>query len=229
MGEIKYLTNITIDHLHQPWRTFAAIINKCLPGKVSSLDKMCLSIIKILWGMFYKKNMDFVALIWEDLAYQIENKNAKTTDKMYYPRFTKAIISHYIKQNPSISLRNKLFMHTARDDTLSGILKFVSKNEDTYYAIATGAAPPKTKKQRRADSSKSSVETLTRKSPRIKMSAIVSPAKSKKNAPVKADMSKSLKILFEVQPGRHLKGKYSVKKETRPLNGDLFPRAWSTL
>ncbi|GJS65973.1 reverse transcriptase domain-containing protein [Tanacetum coccineum] len=199
------------------------IINKFLIGKVSSLDKMCLSIIQILWGMFYKKNMDFVALIWEDLAYQIENKNAKKTDKMYYPRFTKAIISHYIKQNPSISLRNKLFMHTARDDTLLGILKFVSKNEDvqvyraliptvmtnqemlsfesfqTYYAIATGAAPPKTKKQRRADSFKSSVETLTRKSPRIKRSAIVSPAKSKKNAPLKEALRRSRKDVHMYQ------------------------------
>ncbi|GKE68109.1 hypothetical protein Tco_1526181, partial [Tanacetum coccineum] len=189
--EIKYLTDITIDHLHQPWRTFAAIINKCLFGK-------------------------------EDLAYQIENKNSKKTDKMYYLRFTKAIISHYIKQDPSISLRNKLFLYTARDDTLLGILKFVSKNEDvqvyraliptvmtnqgmlssesfqTNYAIATGATPPKIKKQRRADSSKSYEETLTRKSPRIKRSAIVSPAKSKKNALAKADTSKSLKILSEV-------------------------------
>ncbi|GJX29809.1 retrovirus-related pol polyprotein from transposon TNT 1-94, partial [Tanacetum coccineum] len=179
-GEIKYLTDITIDHLHQPWRTFAAIINKCLFGKISGLEKMRLSRIQILWGMFYKKNVDFVALIWEDLAYQIENKDAKKTDKMYYPRFTKAIISHYIKQNPSISFRNKLFMHTARDDTILGILKFVSKNEDvqvygtlipkvmtnqemlssesfqTYYAIATGVAPPKIKKHRKADSFKSS-------------------------------------------------------------------------
>ncbi|GKD76959.1 hypothetical protein Tco_1339580, partial [Tanacetum coccineum] len=173
-------------------RTFAAIINKCFSGKLSGLDKMRLSRIQILWGMFYKKNVDFVALIWEDLAYQIENKNAKKTYKMYYPRFTKAIISHYIKQNPSISLRNKLFMHTTRDDTILGFLKFVSKNEDvqvygalipkvmmnqemlssksfqTYYAIATGAAPPKTKKQRKADSSKSFEDSLTRKSPRIK-------------------------------------------------------------
>ncbi|GKG39485.1 hypothetical protein Tco_0463630, partial [Tanacetum coccineum] len=46
--------------------------------------------------------------------------------------------------------------------------------------------------------SKSSEETLTRKYPRIKRSAIVSPVKSKKNAPAKADTSKSLKILSNV-------------------------------
>ncbi|GKF23012.1 hypothetical protein Tco_0075334, partial [Tanacetum coccineum] len=35
--EFKYLTNITVDHLHQPWRALASIINKCLSGKVSGL------------------------------------------------------------------------------------------------------------------------------------------------------------------------------------------------
>ncbi|GJZ33353.1 hypothetical protein Tco_0578789 [Tanacetum coccineum] len=219
-GEIKYLTDITVDHLHQPWRTFAAIINKCLSGKVSGLDKMRLSRIQILWGMFYKKNVDFVALIWEDLAYQIENKDAKMTDKIYYLRFTKAIISHYLKQNPSISLRNKLFMHIARDDTILGILKFVSKNEDvqTYYAIATGATPPKTKKHRKDYSSKSSEETLTKKSQRIKRSAKVTPAKSKKKAPANADMGKSLKILSDVAMSEDAQLKEALRRSRQDVH-----------
>ncbi|GJR65939.1 hypothetical protein Tco_0012004 [Tanacetum coccineum] len=68
-GEIRYITDVIVDHLHQPWRTFASIINKCLCGKVSGLDKLRLLRVQILWGMYYKKNLDFVALIWEDLAY----------------------------------------------------------------------------------------------------------------------------------------------------------------
>ncbi|GJR33223.1 hypothetical protein Tco_1109455 [Tanacetum coccineum] len=39
-GEIQYITNVIVDHLHQPWRTFASIINKRLYGKVSGLDKI---------------------------------------------------------------------------------------------------------------------------------------------------------------------------------------------
>ncbi|GJU06273.1 hypothetical protein Tco_1122703 [Tanacetum coccineum] len=42
-GEIKYINDVIVDHLHQPWRTFALIINKCLCGKVSGLDKIQLS------------------------------------------------------------------------------------------------------------------------------------------------------------------------------------------
>ncbi|GJZ71807.1 hypothetical protein Tco_0635658 [Tanacetum coccineum] len=37
-GEIKYITDVIIDHLHQPWRNFASIINKCLCGKVYGVE-----------------------------------------------------------------------------------------------------------------------------------------------------------------------------------------------
>ncbi|GKE39257.1 hypothetical protein Tco_1462662 [Tanacetum coccineum] len=80
--EIKYITDVIIDNLHQPWRTFASIINKCLRGKVSGLDKNQLLRVQILWGMYYKKNLDFVALIWEDLAYHIDNIDSKKQNKM---------------------------------------------------------------------------------------------------------------------------------------------------
>ncbi|GKB95212.1 hypothetical protein Tco_0981349 [Tanacetum coccineum] len=33
------------------------------------LDKIRLSRAQILWGMYYKKNIDFVALLWEDFAF----------------------------------------------------------------------------------------------------------------------------------------------------------------
>ncbi|GKE60190.1 hypothetical protein Tco_1510557 [Tanacetum coccineum] len=71
---------------------------------------------------------------WQD------NKDTKKSDKMYYPRFTKAVINHYLKKNPSISMRNRMFMHTARDDTILGIKKFVSKHEDVQVY---GALMPK--------------------------------------------------------------------------------------
>nr|GEW52930.1 hypothetical protein [Tanacetum cinerariifolium] len=47
-----------VDHMHQPWRSLAAIINK--PKKTASNDKLRKSIIDILWGMFYRKNVDYL-------------------------------------------------------------------------------------------------------------------------------------------------------------------------
>ncbi|GJX54157.1 hypothetical protein Tco_0282526 [Tanacetum coccineum] len=42
-GDIKSVSDAVVDHMHQPWRTFASIINKCLSGKITGLDKMRLS------------------------------------------------------------------------------------------------------------------------------------------------------------------------------------------
>ncbi|GKD11083.1 hypothetical protein Tco_1190768, partial [Tanacetum coccineum] len=47
-GDIHYLTDISIDYLHQPWRAFATIINKCLSGKETGYDKIRLSRAQIL-------------------------------------------------------------------------------------------------------------------------------------------------------------------------------------
>nr|GEV07222.1 copia protein [Tanacetum cinerariifolium] len=55
-----------VDHMHKPWRTLAVIINKCLSGKAITNDKLRKSRIDILWGMFYRENVDYLELIWEE-------------------------------------------------------------------------------------------------------------------------------------------------------------------
>nr|GEX24100.1 hypothetical protein [Tanacetum cinerariifolium] len=62
-----------VDHMYQPWRTLAAIINKCLFGKTTSNDRLRKS-KDILWGMFYRENVDYPELIWEDFAFQIDHE-----------------------------------------------------------------------------------------------------------------------------------------------------------
>ncbi|GJR37597.1 hypothetical protein Tco_1213281 [Tanacetum coccineum] len=49
IGEIKSITDVVVDQMHQPWKTFATIINRSLSGKTSSLDKLRLSRAQILW------------------------------------------------------------------------------------------------------------------------------------------------------------------------------------
>ncbi|GJW84539.1 hypothetical protein Tco_0157684 [Tanacetum coccineum] len=166
-GEINSLNDVVVDQLHQPWRTFAALINRSLSGKTSGLDKLRLSRAQILWGMFHQKNVDYVELLWEDFIYQIENRVYKKQEKMYYPRFTKVIIHHFLIQEKSLSWRNKIGMHTSKDDYLINSLRFVSAKESTqiygailpecltspamkeskayktYLGYATGAVPPK--------------------------------------------------------------------------------------
>ncbi|GJS32701.1 hypothetical protein Tco_0531083 [Tanacetum coccineum] len=51
LGNIKLLSDVKVDTLPQPWRTFGTIINKCLSGKVTRIDTLRLSRAQILWGL----------------------------------------------------------------------------------------------------------------------------------------------------------------------------------
>ncbi|GJT18422.1 hypothetical protein Tco_0877128 [Tanacetum coccineum] len=55
-GPLHKHPSMYVDHMHQPWRTLASIINKCLSGKTTSNDRLWKSRIDILWGMFYREN-----------------------------------------------------------------------------------------------------------------------------------------------------------------------------
>ncbi|GJS90175.1 hypothetical protein Tco_0772811 [Tanacetum coccineum] len=49
-GDITSLNDVVVDQMHQPWITFAALINKSLSGKTSGLDKLRLFRVQIIWG-----------------------------------------------------------------------------------------------------------------------------------------------------------------------------------
>ncbi|GKG56846.1 hypothetical protein Tco_0582197, partial [Tanacetum coccineum] len=81
--------------------------------------------------MYHKKNVDYADMIWEDLQFQIDNRQTKVRrrENMPYPRFTKAIIRHFISQHKFVSQREGLPIHTVADDGLLERLKFISKGD----------------------------------------------------------------------------------------------------
>ncbi|GJZ43217.1 hypothetical protein Tco_0590472 [Tanacetum coccineum] len=217
--EIKVITDVNVNKLHQPWRSFDAVINKCLSGKSTRYDSLRISQDQILWGMYHKKNVDYAYLLWEDFVYQVETKNAKRGNEMYYPRFTKVIINFFMTKDQSIPRRNKVNWHFSRDDPMFTMIKVVSRHKDTqlygaifpnelineaikdsesykeYYVIALGAELPKTKasvKKKQVGSDKTKAPP-TAKGKRLKTSAkAAKPAKKKqpaKTSKAKADQS----------------------------------------
>ncbi|GJU14969.1 hypothetical protein Tco_1142935 [Tanacetum coccineum] len=173
-GEIKFLSDVNVNHMHQPWRSFAAIINKCLSGKTTALESLRLSRAQILWGMYHNKTVDYVYLLWEDLVYQVENKNSKKNNDMYYPRFTKVIVDYFMAKDQAIPRRNKMFWHYARDDFMFTTL------------IATGEKTPRPKSTKKKADSKSfpkTKPTQASKGKKFKTSAKGDkPAKKKQSA-----------------------------------------------
>nr|GEU71636.1 retrovirus-related Pol polyprotein from transposon TNT 1-94 [Tanacetum cinerariifolium] len=200
---------------------------------------------------------DFVALIWEDLAYHIDNIDSNKQDKMFYLRFTKIIIHHFFEKDKSISMRNRMFMHTARDDSLLGTMRFVSRHTDTqvyvaiipkemtnqalldsvayktYYAIALGAKPPRSRKsQKKSDLAISSEESPSKKksakakkeSPSKKKSAKAKKVDAtkhkptKKKAPVKVDRGKGLNILLKVALSEPTQLKEATKRSKKEFH-----------
>nr|GEZ35277.1 hypothetical protein [Tanacetum cinerariifolium] len=86
----------------------------------------------ILWRMFYRENVDNPTLFWEDIADQIDHRKEKRSrcENMPYPRFTKIIINHFLKQHKSLTNLDHKHYHAIKDDRIVSRLKFVSIGED---------------------------------------------------------------------------------------------------
>ncbi|GJZ33163.1 hypothetical protein Tco_0578599 [Tanacetum coccineum] len=90
-------------------------------------------------GTFYKENVDYHELIWEDLAFQIDHRKDKRSRRKNMPfcRFTKIIINHFLKQHKSLSNLKYQHYHTIKDDGIVSQLKFVRIGEDYQeYGLA---------------------------------------------------------------------------------------------
>ncbi|GJX81932.1 hypothetical protein Tco_0331413 [Tanacetum coccineum] len=185
-GEIKMITDVNVNKLHQTWRSFDAVINKCLSGKR------------------------------DDLFIKLEYKNCQegVNVMIVTSRFTKVIINFFMAKDQSIPRRNSVNWHYARDDYMFTTFKVVSRHEDTqlygailpneltnedirnsesfkeYYANASGAEPPKTKAsvKKKQIGSDTTTTSSTTKGKRLKTSAkTVKPAKKKQPAKTSID------------------------------------------
>nr|GFC00828.1 hypothetical protein [Tanacetum cinerariifolium] len=192
---IRTLTDVNINKLYQPWRSFATFINKWLTEKNFGYDSLRLSQAQILQGLYHRRNIDYAYLMWEDFVYQFGHKNQKKSNEMYYPRFTKAIIHQFMSKDPLIPRRNKVNWNYVRNDFMFSTIKLVSRHHNAqqfgamlpieltndeirnskaykeYYAIAIGEAAPKPKASvRRTRSSFDTSITLptAAASPRLK-------------------------------------------------------------
>ncbi|GJS85666.1 hypothetical protein Tco_0752207 [Tanacetum coccineum] len=143
---------------------------------------------------------------------------------MLYPRFTKVIIDYFMSKDQSISRRNKMFWHTARDDTMFTSMRCVSRHEktqvygvilpqhltnqamlesiayQTYYAYASGEKAPKEKyvrKKAESDTSSKKKTAPASKGSRLKSSTKVAKT-DKKNQPATMPKTKGLAVLSEV-------------------------------
>nr|GEW22145.1 retrovirus-related Pol polyprotein from transposon TNT 1-94 [Tanacetum cinerariifolium] len=127
----------------------------------------------------------------------VEHKDAKKSNEMYYPRFTKVIVNFFMTKDQSILRRNKANWHFSRDDHMFTMIKLISRHQNIqqygvilpieltneairnsesykeYYAIASGSEPPKTKEsvRKKQSSSDTTMPPPIAKGKRLKTSA----------------------------------------------------------
>ncbi|GJT76468.1 hypothetical protein Tco_1043193 [Tanacetum coccineum] len=185
-GPLHKYTNMYVDHMHHPWRNLATIINKCFSGETASNDRLRKSRIDILWGMFYRENIDYPELIWEDFAFQIDHKKERKSrrETMPFPRFTKVIINHFLSQHKSLSNLKYQHYHTIKDNDVALELgKSISVTEAeeeeaarqvhaTHARIVTESKPEPTKKKTGSKSTRSVVIQDTPNAPKPKPVAL---------------------------------------------------------
>nr|GEV37178.1 hypothetical protein [Tanacetum cinerariifolium] len=123
-------------------------------------------------------------------------------------RFPKIIVNHFISQNKSISKRNRINLHTARDDNLFDILN--STAYKTYYAYAIGAKETKKpRKFKKPALPKLKIIPVSPKEPTKKpgkakkdvtstKKTVIKPKLTKKKERIKANRGKCLNVLLEV-------------------------------
>nr|GEU50160.1 hypothetical protein [Tanacetum cinerariifolium] len=173
-------------------------------------------------------------MLSEDFMYQADNTKISSVRKEYmpYPIFTKVIINNFISKDNTISMRNMMKLHTARDDSLLSTLKFVSKTQDyqqygalilddminqdmkdckaykTYYDFATRKVPPrKARKYKKVASPSRKLSPIKEAEPVKKAKRVKRSAKKSATAPTTGVVIKDTHVV-------------SVSKKKEPAKGD---------
>nr|GFA06502.1 hypothetical protein [Tanacetum cinerariifolium] len=124
-AQIKTLTDVNVNKIYQPWRSFAAVINKCLTGKSFGFDNLRLSEAQILWGLYHNKTSTMPFL---------SGKIFCIKDDILFSTI-KVVSRHQNTQQYGVILPIELTIEDIRN----------TKAYKEYYACATGEATLKPK------------------------------------------------------------------------------------
>ncbi|GKB90176.1 hypothetical protein Tco_0962448, partial [Tanacetum coccineum] len=187
----------------------------CISGKTTGRDRLRESRAQILWCMYNKKNVDYVALLWEDFMYQADNREISSARKehMPYPRFTKVIINHFISKDKTISMRNMINLHTIRDDSLLGSIRKLLHPHENYLLSKKRNLSRRLKELRdmpRGSTTAPTIGVVIRDTPGVYV--------SKKKAPAKVDRSKGIEILSDVALSEAAQLKEATKRSKKDFH-----------
>ncbi|GJT16563.1 hypothetical protein Tco_0875269 [Tanacetum coccineum] len=135
------LSGIVTNDMYQPWRALTTIINLCLMGKTSAIERPRAPVLQILWGVVNRANIDYAERIWEEFTQCIHsfiedrvNLDLHTEGKkkvnplvILGVHFTKLIINQ-LQSKHKFHKRPGSPLHLPYEESALGYLKFSFKN-----------------------------------------------------------------------------------------------------
>ncbi|GJR11858.1 retrovirus-related pol polyprotein from transposon TNT 1-94 [Tanacetum coccineum] len=191
--EIKFLSDVNANHMHQPWRSFAAIVNKCLSGKTTTLESLL--IVDYFMAKDHaipRRNKMFWHYTRDDFMFTTVRVISKHQDTQVYG----AILPQHLTNQAM--LESEVYI--------------------TYRAYATGdktSKPKSTKRKADFESSPKTKPTQASKGKRIKTSAKGDKAAKMKQSTTK---SKGLTMLSEVALSEADQMKLATKRSKKEFH-----------
>nr|GEW89083.1 copia protein [Tanacetum cinerariifolium] len=124
-------------------------------GKLTlSNDRLRLSQSEILWGMYHDAKVAYVAMIWEDLQYQNNNRQTKREGSLYHTIADDRLLKRlkFINKGDLHQVYGKPIPDTWITDEIKE-----SKAYQMYFKYSTGLIPLKNSRGRAASESKTTV------------------------------------------------------------------------
>ncbi|GJR40404.1 putative reverse transcriptase domain-containing protein [Tanacetum coccineum] len=202
-GPLYKHTNMFVDHMHQPWRTLAAIINKCLSGKTAMLCKLIesqeygLSIPEIMLTEAIKQSKSYQMFIKYSTG-QIPSKKSRgkgSQRKKTADNFQETIdVSEESEPEPEpVKRKTSSKRRVKKKVTLSANDNIISDDADT--ALELGKSISKTE----AGEAEATRQVLATHA-RIVIEFVPDPTKRRKSGKVTSDPPKKLKGVPSLTP-----------------------------
>ncbi|GKB28695.1 hypothetical protein Tco_0868096, partial [Tanacetum coccineum] len=188
--DITYLTDVNVDYLHQPWRAFATVINTCLSGKETGMDKIhAKKRNKMSYPRFTKIIIDY---------FMSKDQSISRRNKMFW---------HTTQDDTMFTSMRCIFRYedtqvygTILPRELTNQAMLESKAYQTYYVFASrekALKPKYIRKKSDSDTSPKKKHAQATKGTRLKSKAKVAKP-DKKKQPIKKIKAKGLAVLSEV-------------------------------
>ena len=78
-----------------PWHMALHFVLRCLSGKTGGTDAIVKDLLKLLWGVYYDRNIDFGTILWNDFKQYVLAKKTEIPSARFWSVVLKSVYSKH--------------------------------------------------------------------------------------------------------------------------------------